>query len=319
MAFTTGTATDYHDLLLKLKNWLSGSAGWTIDLWTPPPSGILSQAVLIAHPAGGGTNRRPYCMFRTFGNSAAPYYTIECRVASNYESAKSFINQLEVSPAVYLSSSNASMKYWFYANSRRVIIVTKIGTSYVSAYLGMYLAYALPSEQERPFYVGANTSDVTMQATSNSYLNNFIADPGQNCAYVLNKGLSWRNVNNRVASAASDLAAYGGSLSECCIWPKKNAPTAMGSTTGMGSFVGNAFAAMRPNANGEMPLIQCHIVDPLENANYGSVLGALDGVFAVGGFNKVAEQLLTVGSQEFRVFQNGIRSSLNHFMAIEEI
>lgn len=317
MAFTTGTATDYHDLLLKLKDWLSITVGWTVEQWTPPPSGILSQAVLIISAPGGGVNRRPYCQFRTFGNASTPYYSIEMRVASNYELSKTFTTQLEISPAVYLSSSNASMTYWFYANSRRVIIVCKIGSSYVSAYAGMYLAFALPNEQERPFYIGANTTDITMQASSNSFMNNFIADPGQNCAYVLNRVFSWRGIYNRDPLSSSDLAAYVNSIYDVSIWPKKSAPSSLGYTGG--SFTGNGFTNMRPNANGEVPLIQCHIIDPLENSNYGAIMGALDGVFALPGFNKITEQVISVGAQNFRIFQNGIRSSLNHFMAIQEI
>jgi hypothetical protein len=33
MAFTTGTATDYHDLLLALKTYLLAQ-GWTINAWS---------------------------------------------------------------------------------------------------------------------------------------------------------------------------------------------------------------------------------------------------------------------------------------------
>jgi hypothetical protein len=158
-----------------------------------------------------------------------------------------------------------------------------------------------------------------MQATSNSFLNNYIADPGQNAAWVLNRNRSWRGMWNRSSAGSSDLAAYDSTLNNPCLWPKKASPRSSGSLIGVGSFTGLGFSNMRPNASGEMPLIQCHICDPLENSNYGAVLGALDGVFAIGGFDKVTEQVVTVGGQDFRIFQNAIRSSLNHFMAIQEI
>jgi hypothetical protein len=317
MAHTTGTATDYHDLLIKLKTWLI-TQGWTQELYTAAGS-ITAQAKLIMRAPGGGANRRPYCMFRTFANSSAPYYSIEMRIASNYDSGLGYDSQLEISPPVYLSSSNASMTYWFYANSRRVIIVTKIGTSYVSAYAGMYLPFALASEQERPFYVAGNTSDVTMQASSNSYLNNFIADPGQNCGYILDKFLNWRNMHNRDATGASDASVYTSDNGSCCLWPMKCAPSASNTTTGTCSWNAWGFAALRPNVSGEMPMFQCHVVDPAANANYGSLLGALDGVYAIPGFNRTTEQVIDLDGQDYRVFQNGIRSSLNHFMAILEV
>lgn len=318
MSMLTGSASNQNDLLLKLKEWLE-LIGWTIDLWTPAPGGTLTQAILIAHPIGGGPNRRPYCMFRTFGDLSTPYYTIEMRVASGYSASLAWSSQLEISPPVYLSSSNAAMPFWFYANSRRLIMVCKIGTSYVSSYSGMFLPFALPSEQDRPFYVGANSSYVQMQATDNSFLNNFIADPGQGCAHFLNRNLSWRSMFNRSASGSTDLVSYFASLSDPCLWPKKPCPSGYGSASGGGSFASNGMFNLRPNLFGEMPLMQCHICDPLENSNYGAILGALDGVFAASGFDRVTEQIVTAGGQDFRIFQNGIRSSQNHFMAIQEI
>lgn len=317
MAFTTGTATHLHDLMDKLRLWLV-TQGWTQEQWTPAPGGLGTKSTLCMRAPGGGAGRRPFCYFESLSDLGLPYYTIGIHVASGYSASTAWLSQSETSPQVFLASSNNTMTYRFYANSRRVIIVTKIATSYVSAYAGMYLPFALPSEFERPFYVGASSNNVTFSAASNSNLSNHIADPGTNSAYVLTPQYNWRSMENR-QSSGTDISCYSGNSLSACLWPKKSAPNSSGTDSGDGSFTGLGFEYLRPNANGESPMFQCTIIDNNYNSNYGAVLGSLDGVYAISGFNRVTEQLLTIGALKYRAFQNTIRSSNNHFMAIGEI
>ena len=318
MAFTTGSATDYHDLLNKLRLWLTGTAGWTQMLWTAPGS-MTANAVLAVRAPGGGAGRRPVCWFSSFSSAVAPYYTWQIRVAGEYDAVAPITGQPEVSPPTYLSLMNTAITYWFYANDRRVIIVAKIGTAYVSAYAGFFLPFALPNEWERPFYVSANSPTVSMPPSSSLVENSFIADPGYLTSYFITRDHIWREVGNRVTGAGSDGGGYAATTGRACLWPKKVSPGS-GYVAGSGGSVNlNMFTNLRPNNIGEMPMFQCHIHDQEANSLFGAVYGALDGVFAIPGSGRVTEQQITQGAQNFRVFQNVTRSSLNHFMAIMEV
>lgn len=309
MAFITGTATDYHDLLDDLRAWLVGTVGWTQLAYTAPAS-ITDQAELYLRGPGAGAGRQVFVNIQTFSNVPNAAYGWKIRGATAYDVSLGFDAQENVSPEIFYNTWQFSMPYWFYANDRRFIVVARVSSSDVSCYCGFFLPFATPDEYAQPLYVGANYPILEQHDIENTR-NRMIADPGSDTAYFLTRGGStWRGVTNHL-NATTAISIQGGERS--VLWPFRT-PRA-DSNPDDNDWNNNGISDLRPNLNGELPLWTVHIINPEDRI----LMGALDGVYAAPGFNRTSQQVLTQGGQTFRIFQNIFRTTDRDFMGIEEI
>jgi len=315
MAMQTGSATDYHDALDKLRIFLAAQ-GWTVLRWNPPAS-ISTPGELAVRPIGTGSFR-PTLTFRSIADVTNGFYHWIVSGAQDFDAGAAQLAQPGSSNGFFTPISNNTITYWFYANDRRVICIFKVGTNYSSLYAGLFLPYALPNEYRRPLYISGNhraQSAITLANSSNS----FIADPGQSAAQYMTMADLWVICSNRTDSTLPDPNLVS-STASAFLWPKKtewHSGSSQSSTSASWSHWNNE--GMRPNLAGEMPLYQCQIVAPNENGGKGALMGALDGVYDAPGFNRIAEQTVTFGGSTFRLFPNMYRSNNPSFMAIEEV
>lgn len=316
MPFEIGTATDYHDLMTKLRDFCSSELGWTITAYENPTGTITSPRRLVMRPIGLGFNR-PYIIFDTQSDAPQGLYGWQLRMAIDFNAANASSAQVGVAPVKYTQFSNNPIDYWFYGNDRRIIVIGKIGTTYVSLYAGLFLPFALPTEYTRPWYIAGN-NDVFENINNAISSNRFIAEPGLNSAHYMTRQEAWITTHNQDRSTSGEPNLI--STSQSYLWPAKAGRGSGSQSTGEGSWdLVRAFANFRPNAVGEMPLIQCHIFSVLENENRGGVPGALDGVYCTPGFGRAPEQLVSQNGTTYRLFTNIYRSGGSHFMAIEEV
>lgn len=309
MAFTTGTATDYHDLLDKLRLWLTGTAGWTQLNWVAPTV-ITDTAQLNIRGPGAGPDRQSFINIQSRNNPGAGAYGWAIRASTDFDIGEPWGGQESESPEVFFNTWENSIPYWFYANDRRFIVVAKVSSSYVSCYAGMYLPFALPSEHAFPLYVGGNYPVLAAHDESDAR-NRFIADPGDGAAYYrprLND--TWQKLANHFESTSATSIAGG---DDPVLWPFRTSRA--DSTDSENDWSQDGLSDLRPNVAGELPMWQCHIIDPQQQG----MPGALDAVFATGGFGRSSEQTMTSGGRTFRLFQNINRSTERDFMAIEEL
>lgn len=308
MAMTSGTATDYQDLLDKLRQWLVDSVGWTQLSWTPA-AGLLDTAVLNLRGPGAGPERQVFVNIRTQNNPALPAYSWEVRGALGYNSGQTWGSAPGESPSTFFNLWQNLIAYWFYANDRRFIVVAKIGTTYQSMYAGFFLPFALPSEYPLPFYISGSLNVIDSYTTSANN-NGTPADPGESAAYYLNQsGSTWINFKNRAINNT-----FGGGPDYAYMWPLGD-PDGQGHLTIGSNWKNLRILEIRPNANGEMPLWQSHILCAVTK----TCPGALDGVFFTPGFGRVAEQVVNVGGRSFKLFQRQSYSTPRDYFAIEEI
>jgi len=310
MAFTTGTATDYYDLLDKLRLYLIAQ-GWTVNNWIA--GGVLAQAQLDVAAPGSVGGEQPKISIRTGWNIAANSYGWELCAYPNYNPASEFGLQEQNSPSTWLCLWQNTLDYWFYVNDRRFIVVANIGTFYMSAYAGFFLPYALPAEYPFPYFVGATFPTLQPYNLNNSAMRSF-CDPGISAAsYQRRESMEWallKNVNS-VGNGVDSYSTYDGPV----IWPYRTCHADNNTFDNAASLEWSFFHRMRPLANGKMPLWQCTIVDSWDE----TVPGVLDGVFATGGFNRVPEQIVTVDAQDYRLFIAAGKDSPKHYFAIEEV
>ncbi len=315
--FTTGTADGHIDLLEKVRKYLVEEVGWTELNYTgsisPSPDDDLDNVVLSLRAPGAITGQEFFLNIRTESRTTDGAYGWRISAATDWESGLGDAAQLKASPFQYFNTWQNSIDYWIYANDRRVIIVCKVNTSYVSMYAGLFLPYALPSEYLKPFIVLTNRDRLDPYNTNNAG-NQFIACPGEGAGYVLNlNGDEWLDCWNLAHSAGQDVNLA--ISTEAIIWPHRSfVQRGLGNSAGLSDWNHYGFFYLRPNALGESPQFLCQIMSTKES----HMMGALDGVYATAGFGRTSEQELTLDARTYRVFQNIFRTTPRDYMSVEE-
>jgi len=320
MAHTAGTATDYLDLLDKLRLYLVAQ-GWTQLNFT-------GGDTLHIRGDGAGAGREVYLEIRAVADAPSGYYAWRAKGATAYVSgaAEGLQPGSFSTTDAYFNLSNGTIDYWFFVNDRRVIVVAKIGSVYVSAHYGFFLPFATPEQYPFPLYVAGNYGLLETPNEANS-ANRFFIDPGgslttRRSAYMRDPSGLWQSVVNQVYSGANDNSLQTGQGPSCFVYPAQ-----MGEVGTSASYLGWTIGASINGAAGGgsqdsfVPTAQNeHALWPVSlHSRAGPPYGSLDGVYMIFGTGLSSEQLITIGSREFMVFQNIGRSSSNDFMAVERI
>jgi hypothetical protein len=309
MTVVTGTATDYIDLLDQLHTELV-TAGWTIDSFTLGAT-VLDISDLVVTAPGSLGAQQPKFAIQTYNDSALNAYTWKITAYPVYDPTLLYGEQLNTSPDVHFCLHQNTIDYWFYINDTRLIVVAKIGVYYMSMYAGFFLPYALPTEYEFPYFVGATSRQPHEFNFDNSGMRSF-CDPGLGAAWYMNReSFVWSQFANSY-EGDNTIDTLSSWVTGAVIWPYRN-PFSASTATGFLDMY-SLFHFMRPVVGGKMPLFQCQIIDAAERA----VVGILDGVFATGGFNRIPEQVITIGADDYKLFININRSTTKGFFAILE-
>jgi hypothetical protein len=310
MAFTTGSATDFHDLLEQLKDYLD-TEGWTVQEWDLGAT-LTDPSTLVVTGPGISGGQLVNVSIKSEADAPSNAYTWKICGHPDYDSGLTFGNQINNSPFRYFLLWPNAMDYWFYVNDSRFIVVAKIGSYYMSMYAGFFLPYALPEEYPYPYYIGASWDTLAPYNYDDAGVRSFV-DPGDSGAcYLRRETLVWTDLKNSQDSA-NDVDAYaewGGAM----IWPLRGASVNTISPNGEDELYWSWLGLLRPLANGVMPLWQATIVD----VGNETLTGVLDGVFLTGGFNSSPEQVVTYDAQDYRLFLNTNRATNKHYFAIEE-
>lgn len=263
---------------------------------------------------GNGASARVYLNFETLHNEGNAYYSWRLYGATAYDAGEAFGSMPGAGGPTYFNLWQNTIDYWFYANDRRVIVVAKCSTNYMSMYAGFFLPYALPSEYPFPLALIASYPEI-QAADVNNARNSMIADPGGDGAawYRRRTTETWVELQNQSSSAASIAPKTG---QRPFVWPHKTGRTPYSGTGTNPNYWGpDGFHTMKLNANSESVLFQCQIID-LDDY---TIVGALEGVFSTTGFNRATEQQLTVDTRTFRLFQRAFRNQPGDFFAVEEV
>lgn len=326
MAFTTGTATDYRDLLDKLRLY-AVSQGWTAHEWA---AGTVAGGGgrLIMEGPGAGAGRRVFVSIRTEADAVNALYSWRMRGAAGYTAgAPEGGHPGELQQAVYLNLWQNAITYWFYVNDRRIIVVAKTSTAYTSAYLGFFLPWATPEQYPFPLYIaGDYFTSITWSGTRSG--RRMCVDPGGEISgNTINKSSAWSRdaggvwtpvVNQEDTVSNDDGFAPLSAVAAMKIWPfgasfsgASTYETWQGSSA---TATNGALDAIVPTRQGERFVWPCMIVGNTEPS-----YGVLDGINCIPGAGLSTEQNVTASGKTFRIFQNIQRSSGNDFFAVEQI
>lgn len=297
MATTTGTATNYNDLMAQVVTYVTGLT-LGAQAWTALRN-VTGEAILRG-PGLTGTDQI-FVGMKSFSDVGADYYNWVLSAFTGFDAGLAF----EAQPGAHhtgwgagqsgpiLTLQNTSMRYWLSATGRWICLVVQVGTVYVPLIMGLALTpYASPGQWPYPMVLGANMAwpgAVTLTSTSLRW------------SYTGNEDRSWfqsgsgavRSSTLRVRLNDGTWWGFGPSYinGEGAIYP-----------------IANGGADMRPNLDGtyqRLPLILSRATATGET----DVLGQFDQVNWVTGHANAAENTLTEGADTWLVVPNVHRAT----------
>lgn len=198
MAWVSGTCTGHLELLDALKTFLTSNAGLVAagQAWECLADVQEQAAITFTDDVPTGNHRTLY--FKAKGLSgldeiyiglqdwqwvSRDIYNIALQGLTGYLAGVSLWNQpgavrLYGGSELYnltLQSSGQAISYWFIANGRRVIIITRIANTYCTAYLGLFLPFSRPDQYPYPLFAGGSSYRLGFKYSNESqyYLTNF--------------------------------------------------------------------------------------------------------------------------------------------------
>jgi hypothetical protein len=216
MATETGTASDYRDLLQKLKLFLTGESvspvgsnglSWVVEeersQYTSPqtdiPDGDADSLIQTAannnqshdqiiFRGNGGTSpeQEIYFAIQTLGLSTTGYYNWQIRGLTGFATSSPeyvpLVDQPGRSPPCYLLLQNTTMTYWFIANNRRIMGCIKTATVYHTFHIGFLNPYATIAEYPYPMMVAASCDEENVIFSNTAVRVSGIMHPGSHDA-----------------------------------------------------------------------------------------------------------------------------------------
>lgn len=306
MAYEIGTATDYKDLIAKLKTFVTTNAAlvaagqqWTVMRHTAPASG--DHELILRGPGLAGVDQI-YVGIKTEDAPAISGYNWKLQGFTAFANvtfdaqpgAMGGTNQ----PRLLLV--NAPMNYWFVASGRRIIVVARAGTTYQIAYLGLIMPYGPPKNLPYPLFIGGCCYDALVWTDSTAAHSPFYyprhpssGKPTVSQGYFL--GTQWYPVLFKASSTV---------YTDLCILPYATRPAA---------YLSCSLTQMRPNRDGTYPLLPMILCSQGSSRN---IYGEFEGLFALPGFGLVGEDTVASDGVPHTVFNGGSLTAPDNFVAI---
>lgn len=306
MAIEQNTATDYIDLLNRLRVFLTGMGvnPWVVMRNTIGGTIAAPTGELIMKAPGLAGGDQIFVGIQPFANATADYYNWRLAGFTGFDNALAWGAQPGVMQNVFLSLWNAPIPYTFIGNGRRVIILAKISTFQMIGYMGFINQYASPAQYPYPLAIGGNMAKGQELAANDSGWRWSVPDNTNHNFPHSNSVNTFGSLANtyqlRLRSPAgvwlSLRAGDNGGYGDFNIWPY---------TGGMVNLQQN----LGPAA--QSPLLPIILFDSTPE-----VYGEFDGVGATSGQNIGAEDLLTVGADNWIVVQDVFRTTRDRYSAL---
>lgn len=276
IGFVTNQAMLAHYAMLDVVRTVCLSAGWQVLRYE---TGAPNRELILKAPGYTG-NEEIFVGLRTYQNADADYYNLAAGAFVGYVPGNTF----DAQPGAMLSgvpAHNRRIDYWLTVNPQRLALAMKVGTPvYESLYLGKMLPYARPSQYPYPVVCGGMLNSVP--ATRFSDLNHSFYPKG--------------------ASANMRLRFNDGQWLQPQCWPWSN--------DWLGGNQSYLKRGLR-DTGGHYPLLPV----VLHDATRG-VLGELDGIYQITGFNNTVESTLEIGGKRHVVIQNNHRTGFGDYYAM---
>lgn len=287
MAYSTGTATGYLDLLDKVKA-AAVAQGWTVERETYV-SATSTDGDLILNGPGLASDQRIIVGFKTYNSVAGDYYNWEVRGARSYIS-ETFDTLTDKSSPVYVYLQNSTMTYWLFVNKQRIMLIAKVNTVFIHMYTGFINSFGTEDEWDYPCLIGGSGTVATYRWSS-SYVSAWWdrADNGSSF-YMWMPDDVWIIGNNSYAQNPT-------------VWPwiEDN----------------NSIGRIR-DTFGDYPLKPALIWSSEDLPGRAGAFGEVDGLYWTTGYSLNSEDTITVGADVYLVTQNVDNTNIYNYCAVKE-
>lgn len=319
MAVEKGTAANAFELYDKLETFLTAN-GWIshrdnvpmpYQATTRQTAGKVFDTISARFYQGGGLdgNDKIYVSMFMYYSVPTGAYTINACMARHYDKLKNPREQFGIANEYRRTTTmpvwNQPMKYWFIASGRRFIVIAKVANRYVSMYCGLFLPSGTDEEYAYPYFLGANCTNET---TAYSYQN----IEGMRSFFNPIHGNSYTDSGNVASYHTSTAMCYLPSGEWCPIIGGVDSLSNYWNTTSYSHpHWAIAYPYSYPIQYGKTPDNQ-FLLKPIYLAQRGNskqILGWLDGVYWVTGYENSPETIVTIDGKEYlcipSIFQNG--------------
>jgi hypothetical protein len=297
MAYSGGTATNYLDLLNKLRDFLTTNATLVGagEEWTQISGNVgtltASDEIVLQGPGTSGTDEI-LVGIRSNVSGGSDIYNMRFSGFTTWNPALAFASQVNATHDYCINLWDDPMPYWFVANGRRFIVVVRVAGVYMSAYCGFILPYVLPTVWPYPLFIGACSRQPTWRYSQVSPNMSTFFDPGETTAGLMFPDILWYGIVNRYDIGGGNEGARQDRNTHPYRWD---------------------YTPVRDNIDGSYNLEQVSLIC---STPYAAQLGALQGVFRTSGFGNAAENVITFGGVNHLAVPNVYRVEWNDFAAI---
>lgn len=264
-------------------------------IWQAPGNGGLDEILVGA---------------KVFNDVGTDYWNWRLGGFTAFNSGMTFTNQASYPGGAGQSVSSpiltlwdSSIPYWIIANGRRVIIVAKVSTVYVTAYLGLLNSYMAPGAFPYPLVVAGNLAFATEPGTT---------DPSWRWSSTLDSNRNFPIPSITISFDHSSQILLRQTTGHWRGFDLQDAEPTFGHVWPFAYVDTGSSYDWRPNLDGGYPLLPVVLADITPN-----VYGELDGVYATSGFSQGAENTITSGGNEYLVVQNVFRNAKTDFFAVQ--
>lgn len=195
-----------------------------------------------------------------------------------------------------------NITYWLVVNERRFVCAAKADTIYTGCYGGLFLPYGTPAQYPYPMLVGAcsGLEDASI-ADADDNTRTFV-DPGEGSLQVYRPDNTWWDFNNFDFDSRDYVRN---------VWPYDKI---RGTTDEDEVFLFGHTSIGTIAAEQAYPTFPCILHEESPQSN---VLGEMEGVFAVSGFNNASENIISIGGVDHLVVQDMFRTDLGNYWAMK--
>jgi hypothetical protein len=269
---------------------------------------VSGSEMIWQAPGNGGTDQI-IVGAKEFHDVGTDYYNWRLGGFTAYNSGAIFSQQpgypapSQAHSSPVLTLWNSSIPYWIVASGRRVILVAKVSTVYVTAYLGFMASYMAPGAFPYPLIVGGNLAFANEPVvTDSSWRWSYTGNENRDFPIPFPTGMSFDYQSSLMLRLAS--GAWRG-------FDVSSSETIFGQVWPFAYVSAGVAYDWRPNLDGGYPLLPIVLFDPTPN-----VYGELDGVYSTSGFSQGAENTITVAGIKYLVVQNVFRNTKADFFAV---
>lgn len=285
MAYTSGTAANYKDLLAIMTTFAAAN-GWV----------VLEQSATRVYLKGTGLAGLDeiYAGVETYEDAINNRYNWNMVGSWGWRSGRAINKHPHNSGggAVVGYFWNTAIPYWMVATGRRIIVAAKVGTTYQMIHLGLLTPPATDAQYPYPLLIGGsgNTNAKNYSGTLGQFWG---ANGSSNSSARLHlPSGAWATLGAQIPTSSENALTF------CTL-----------------SICSNDSGAILNGLDGTY-LLEPVYMAASSGASVPSNFGVVEGLFRVSGYSNTSENIITIDGVNYIVFQDGSRSGYGDFCAM---